>query len=131
MSDVNYLKAVIAVIEFIFNGHRFVLRRDGERLAGNYWVSVCNLFVSQKVGYEKGGDFYVDNERYLQPVYASYLNGIYQYERDERDRQLENKFKEENILYGKKGYKISVIAIILSSLSILPEIVRLILSLAQ
>lgn len=132
MNDIEYYKVLVEVIEFISEGNHFVQYEKGNEIAGNYWPQIFDYLISKGAGTgSNGGDLFIEQGQKLSPIYASAQHQIDVLEKEEQDRLLDIKFKEENILYGKKGYKISVIAIILSSLSILLEIVRWILSLAQ
>lgn len=125
----EYYKAVIDVIKYISEGNSYVTLEDGERLAGNYWPSVRDAFSEVKAVVElSNGDISVTQGHLLNPLYSDSEAAIERLEKMESDRGLDNRYKEENIKYGRKGYRISIVAIILSVASIIVSIAEIFLT---
>lgn len=125
----EYYKAVIDVIKYISEGNSYVTLKDGERLAGNYWPSVRDAFSEAKAVVEfSNGDISVTQGHLLNPLYSDSEAAIERLEKMESDRELDNRYKEENIKYGRKGYRISIVAIILSVASIIVSIAEIFLT---
>lgn len=125
----EYYKAVIDVIKYISEGNSYVTLKDGERLAGNYWPSVRDAFSEVKAVVElSNGDISVTQGHLLNPLYSDSEAAIERLEKMESDRELDNRYKEENIKYGRKGYRISIVAIILSVASIIVSIAEIFLT---
>ena len=125
----EYYKAVIDVIKYISEGNSYVTLEDGERLAGNYWPSVRDAFSEVKAVVElSNGDISVTQGHLLNPLYSDSEAAIERLEKMESDRELDNRYKEENIKYGRKGYRISIVAIILSVASIIVSIAEIFLT---
>lgn len=121
----EYHKAVIDVIRYISEGNSYVTLKDGERLAGNYWPSVRDAFFETKAAIGlSNGDISVTQGHLLNPLYSDSEAALERLEKMEADRELDNRYKEENIKYGRKGYRISIVAIILSIISIIVSIVK-------
>lgn len=121
----EYHKAVIDVIKYISEGNSYVALKDGERLAGNYWPSVRDAFFETKAAIGlSNGDISVTQGHLLNPLYSDSEAAIERLEKTEADRKLDNRYKEENIKYGRKGYRISIVALILSIISIIVSIVK-------
>ncbi len=125
----EYYKAVIDVMKYISEGNSYVTLEDGERLAGNYWPSVRDAFSEVKAVVElSNGDISVTQGHLLNPLYNDSEAAIERLEKMESDRELDNRYKEENIKYGRKGYRISIVAIILSVTSIIVSIAEIFLT---
>lgn len=58
----------------------------------------------------------------LNPILEDCRNHIKRFYQSEHDRELSNREKEVNIKYGRKGYRISLCALILSVIAILIEL---------
>jgi len=97
---------------------------DGCAIAGDYWMAVCKHLKEQKLARLNYGDLHIFQFPPLLPIIADCKAAISAIERAEHDRDLANREKIENITYGKKGYKISKVAIWLSATAILVEIAR-------
>lgn len=128
----EFYQSVIRVIEYISEGNRSILCEKGEELAGNYWPAVVVLFKEHHaVSVMEGGDIHVTQWQYLNPIYEDCKNHVRFIEKAEADRELANREKIENITYGRKGYRLSRIAILLSAIAILVEIARAIIDLLR
>lgn len=123
--SIEFYQSVIKVIEYFDEGNRAISNQKGNELSGNYWPAIVALFVENKaVVAVKGGEIVLTHGTNLYPVYEDCKNIIKEMEKAEHDRNLRNKESEENIKYGRKGYELSKIAIWLSAIAILVEIVR-------
>lgn len=122
--DINYYKSVIRVIDFISDSETHEVSGDkGYELAGNYWPSVVELLKDNHVvSVGSGGTIFITQHHLLGPIYEESHHKCREIEKNEHDRELSNREKEENIKYGKKGYRLAIIALIVSCIAILIEI---------
>lgn len=123
----EYHKAVMDVIRYISGGNSYITFDEGERLAGDYWPTVREAFFEAKAAIGlSNGDISITQGHQLNPLYSDSEAAIEHLEKMEADRELDNRFKDENIKYGRKGYRISIVAIILSIISLIVSIIKLI-----
>ena len=121
----EFYQSVIRVIEYIADGNKAVSCEKGEELAGTYWPAVVNLFKEHhSVCVLIGGSIHVTQGQYLNPLYEDCKNHLKRIDEIEYDRNLANEESVCNIKYGRKGYRISIFAIIISSVAILLELAK-------
>lgn len=51
MGTKEYYKSLMAVIEYVGNGHRDIAREKGQELSGRYWPRVYETMKTLKIGY--------------------------------------------------------------------------------
>ena len=121
---------VIKVIDYLNDGHKRLVDKDGLKIAPLYWPSICNLLKSNNSVYKNTSGFIQLNyPQNLTPLLEDAKSHIVAIDKAEEDRKLANKEKEENILYGRKGYRLSKIALWVSIASILANILMWIIRL--
>lgn len=121
----EFYESVIRVIEYIAGGNRNVSCKKGDELAGNYWPAIVTLFKEHHaVSVMMGGDIIVTQGQYLNPLYEDSKNHLKRIDEAEYDRNLSNEESVSNIKYGRKGFRISIVAIIISGIAILLEIAK-------
>lgn len=86
----EFYQCVIRVIDYIKQGHRSVYCDKGEELAGNYWPDVVKLFREKKaVTVDEGGDIFLTQGHYLNPLYESSKDHIKEIERARRYKVID------------------------------------------
>lgn len=121
----EFYESVIRVIEYIAEGNRSVSCEEGEELAGNYWPAVVMLFREHHaVSVMMGGSIHITQGQYLNPLYEDCKNHLKRIDESEYDRNLANEESVCNIKYGRKGFRISIVAIIISGIAILLELAK-------
>ena len=121
----EFYESVIRVIEYIAEGNRNISCKKGEDLANNYWPAIVSLFKEHhSVSMMVGGDIIVTQGQNLNPLYEDCKNHLKRIEASEYDRNLSNEESVCNIKYGRKGFRISIVAIIISGIAILLELAK-------
>lgn len=121
----EFYESVIRVIEFA-NSHRGnVGQNAGTKIAGAYWTEV-GRYLSEEInaGWFTNGLFRTTRPERLPAVVEGCKHTIETMEKAEHDRNLANEESVCNIKYGRKGYRLSIIAIIISGIAILLELVK-------
>lgn len=128
----EFYESLARAIEYLIDGNKTLDPKVGKKLTGNYWSAVYDFFRTSKGVYCMIGEIVgLSNKESLLSVLEDCRNHIKSLEKIESDRELSNREKIENITYGRKGYKLSKIAIWLSGLAILVEIIRGIIDLLK
>lgn len=74
-------------------------------------------------GISEYGEFHAKNTGYLLPLACENSILLEKLRKEEADRNLSNQEKLDNIKYGRRGYVLSIIAIIISLSAIATEII--------
>ena len=119
MEPKEYYLAVIAVIDFVFEGNETVTAEKGVELAGAYWPRIFSEFSSRKLGVPiSNGDFCFTRTAFLAPIREDCMHSIEEIERKNADRTLEHKYKNTSIWQAKLSLVISFIALIVSIIAL-------------
>ena len=119
---IEYCVAALKVYSAILDdGKTHFTYDEGESLAGIYWMNIVKEMVESKVGYSDYGEFNATITGRLLPLRGSVNDLLKKLQEDAEDRELSNKEKRENIKYGRKGYRLSIVAIIISLVTLLFE----------
>lgn len=126
MESKEYYQSVIRIVEYFEKSNEHMIHSElAQKLAGNYWPRIAYRFRDIKAGgLDSGGDFYLNRPHMLNPEYEDARINIEAIEKAEYDRELSNKEKLENIMYGRKAYRLSLVAILLSAIAVIVEIVK-------
>lgn len=127
MESKEYYQSVIRIVEYFEKnkGQYMISSEEAQELAGNYWPRIAYRFRDIKAGgLDSGGDFYLNKPHMLNPEYEDARKNIETIEKAEYDRELSNKEKLENIMYGRKAYRLSLVAILLSAIAVTVEIIK-------
>ena len=119
---IEYCVAALKVYSAILDdGKTHFTYDEGKSLAGIYWMNIVKEMVESKVGYSDYGEFNATITSQLLPLRGSVNDLLKKLQEDAEDRELSNKEKRENIKYGRKGYRLSIVAIIISLVTLLFE----------
>ena len=127
----EFYESVVRVIDFLTPKDVWDVKPEkGEELAGDYWPEIGRMFKEElHIGWFEHNQFRISRRERLASLRKDCEHIIETLNKAEADRNLANCEKIENITYGRKGYKLSKIAIWLSAVAILVEITRGILDL--
>ena len=127
MEPKEYYLAVIAIIDFVFEGNETVTAEKGVELAGAYWPRIFSEFSSLKLGVPiSNGDFRFTRTVFLAPVREDCMHALEEIAKREEDRDLDNKSKNASIKQSQRAFVISVIAIIVSVLTFILQVFHVI-----
>ena len=127
MEPKEYYLAVIAIIDFVFEGNETVAAEKGVDLAGSYWPRIFSEFSSLKLGVPiSNGDFRFTRTVFLAPVREDCMHALEEIAKREEDRDLDNKSKNASIKQSQRAFVISVIAIIVSVLTFILQVFHVI-----
>lgn len=120
----EYYQAILDVIDYVNEVlPDCITLEKGIDLAGDYWPAVVKAFQkADVVRTSSGGSIWLRDLQNLAPLAAECEEKIKAIEAAEKHFQLSIEQMENDIKFGRKSYRISIIAIILSSLAILVEI---------
>lgn len=125
MKPKGYYEALVAVINLHQNGKYDFHYKDVKASAGNYTDSVCDFLNEKGVIYKLiPGIRFLNNPLVEDALRQEALDMISYLDAVDQDRRLSNEESECNIKYGRKGYRLSIIAIVISSAAILLEIAK-------
>lgn len=121
----EFYESVIRIIDYLNEGNNEVTKAKGHELAGNYWREIGKLLASKtSSSFFEYEVFSICHTEDLGPLYEDCKHFISEMENAEHDRNITNEESICNIKYGKKGYRLSVIAIIVSVIAILLELAK-------
>lgn len=95
---------------------------EGVEIAGNDWLMICNDLQNRGLARLNYGSLRIFQCPPLIPVMVECQTSIDRIKAEEHDRHLANKERLANIKYGKKGYRLSIVAIIISLIALGTEI---------
>lgn len=121
----EFYESVIRVIEHANDHKGNVGRATGTVLAGAYWTEV-GRYLSEEIhaGWFTNGLFQTTRPERLPAVVEDCKHIVETMEQAEYDRNLANEESVCNIKYGRKGFRISIVAIIISGIAILLELAK-------
>jgi hypothetical protein len=119
--DKVYVEAMIRFLENVTPGDE-ISRERGQELCGNYWSLVRKELDKSVLMLYEGGGAYVKYDRYLSSTLLKYRNMLESIEKEEADRELDNETKRIGNKYAKRAYTLSILALILSGIAIIVEI---------
>lgn len=127
MQSRDYYQSIIRIIEHINDTQDMMLPCSvATQLAGEYWPQICQDLADRKIGVMlSGGRLSITQPQFLSPLYADAHYALEQLRRLDEDRELDNLMKKDNIRYGRRGYRISLVALCLSAAAIAIELIRL------
>ena len=125
MKPAEYYTSLMAVIDFVAEGHSVITLEDGRRLSGRYWPRIYCLFRDEKIGVPiTGGEFHITQAFLLDPIYEDCIHAIEELGKLDEDRALDNKTKKANTKFAKWAIWISVIALIVSFASFAWQVIE-------
>jgi len=123
--NIDYCNSVLKVLSAILNdGKTEFSFAEGMQIDGMYWKSIVREMVEAKAGYSDYGNFKATVTANLLEMRAEVTALRDRLLVEEFDRKLANEESVCNIKYGRKGYRISIVAIIVSSAAILLELAK-------
>ena len=124
----EFYESVIRVIDYLnpyLTEVRYVMPDKGAELAGGYWPEIGRMFKEDlHLGWFECGRFYIGKRERLAPLRKDCEHRIEKIDKAEQDRLLANEESICNIKYGRKGFRISIVAIIISGIAILLELAK-------
>lgn len=111
----EYYRAFVTFSEDAINNQR----RDypyetGCKIAGDYWLAICDVLKERHIAYTDYGDVHINDFKRLRPILADCRAMVREIEKSEKDRRLDNADKWCAILFGLLGFIISIVSIILA-----------------
>lgn len=119
--DKAYVEAMIRFLENVTPGDE-ISRERGQELCGDYWSLVRKELDKSVLMLYEGGGAYVKYDRYLSASLLKYRNMLESIEKEEADRELDNETKRIGNKYAKRAHTLSILAMILSGIAIIVEI---------
>lgn len=119
--DKAYVEAMIRFLENVTPGDE-ISRERGQELCGDYWSLVRKELDKSVLMLYEGGGAYVKYDRYLSASLLKYRNMLESIEKEEADRELDNETKRIGNKYAKRAHTLSILALILSGIAIIVEI---------
>ncbi len=119
--DKNYVEAMIRFLENV-RPNEEISRERGYELCGDYWSLVRKELDKSVLMLYEGGGAYVKYDRYLSATLLKYRNLLASIEKEEADRELDNETKRIGNKYAKRAHTLSILALILSGIAIIVEI---------
>lgn len=124
MESKEYYQSLMSVIEYVASGHSEITCEKGTELSGEYWARIFLLFTNEHIGVGlEGGDFYITQPQYLNPIHADCIQAINAIEKQEADRELSNRSTEFHMKYTRKALRISITAILIAAISLIWQII--------
>lgn len=124
----EFYQSVIRVIDYLNPYAKEVWEvspEKGQELAGDYWPEIGRMFKEDfHLGWFEYGRFHINDRPQLAPIREDCKHIIEAIDKTEQDRLLANEESVCNIRYGKKGFRISIVAIIISGIAILLELAK-------
>ena len=121
----EFYESLIRVIDYLKPNVWNIEPEKGGELAGNYWPEIGRMLKEDyNAGLFEYGNFRITRREKLPPLREDCKHIIEEFNKADYDRNLANMESEENIKYGRKGYRISIIALIISLLAFGLEIVK-------
>lgn len=124
----EFYESVIRVIDYLgpYSKDVWNVTPDkGQELAGDYWPEIGRMFKEDyHLGWFDHGQFRINNRPQLAPLRKDCEHEIEKIDKAEQDRLLSNEESVCNIKYGRKGFRISIVAIIISGIAILLELAK-------
>ena len=115
METKEYYQSLMAVIDYVAEGHKDLTAEKGQELSGRYWPRIYDLFKAEKIGTPfEGGSMYITRGQYLNPIYEDCIHAIKRLDEQDADRELDNAAKLSNIKYAKRAFIISIISLIVA-----------------
>lgn len=124
MGTKEYYKSLMAVIEYVGNGHRDIAREKGQELSGRYWPRIYETMKNLKIGSgDDAGCFYVTKPQRLDPLYEDCIHAIKELEEAEMDRALDRASKYAGIKYARFAFVVSLIALAVSLATLVWQVI--------
>ncbi len=121
----EYYESIIRVIDYLGDDKWDVFPEKGLELASDYWPEIGRMLKEDlHLGWFDYGQFHINNRPQLASLRKDCQYAIERIDKEEYTRNLANEECFSNIKYGKKGYHLSIVAIIISSIAILLEIAK-------
>lgn len=124
----EFYESIIRVIDYLNPYTKEVWDvspEKGQELAGDYWPEIGRMFnENYHLGWFAYGGFHIGDRPRLASLRKDCEHEIERIVNAEQDRTLTNEESLSNIKYGRKGYKLSIIAIIVSGIAILLELAK-------
>lgn len=126
MRSERYLSTLLEIMYAISESEdRMILRRDFRRKANIYADKIEKGLFDHEVIYTSDPRPLISNSDSRLLRHIEKIEGeIEELKRRDCDRKLANEESACNIKYGRKGYRMSIIAIIVSSAAILLELAK-------
>ena len=123
--NIGYCNAALKVLSTILDdGKKAFSFEEGQQIAGIYWRPIVQEMVEAKAGYSDHGNFKATVTANLLEMRAETTALRDRLLNEDFDRKLANEESACNIKYGRKVYRMSIIAIIVSSAAILLELAK-------
>lgn len=114
----------MAVIDYVAEGHKDLTAEKGQELSGRYWPRIYELFKDEHIGTPiEGGEIYVTNGQYLNPIYEDCIHAIKELDEREADRKLDRASKYAGIKYARAAFWISIGALLVAAASLVWQII--------
>ena len=124
METKEYYQSLMAVIDYVAEGHKDLTAEKGQELSGRYWPRIYELFKAERIGTPfEGGSIYITRGQYLNPIYEDCIHAIKELDEQEADRELDRASKYAGIKYAKRAYWISIISIVVAAVAFVWQIV--------
>lgn len=124
METKEYYQSLMAVIDYVAEGHTDISKEKGEELSGRYWPRIYELFSTEKIGVPiSGGEFDVTRGQYLNPIYEDCIHAIKELDEREADRKLDRASKYAGIKYARAAFWISIGALLVAAASLVWQII--------
>lgn len=123
LKNIDYCeKALNVYAEILDKRKTYFTYKEGETIAGCWWVQIVKEMEKHKAGYSDYGTFTVTITGNLLALRAEHQSLLTKLQRDKILYDITIKEKVDNIKYGRRGFHTSIVALILSLLAILTEI---------
>lgn len=124
METKEYYQSLMAVIDYVAEGHKDLTTEKGQELSGRYWPRIYDLFKAEKIGTPfEGGSMYVTRGQYLNPIYEDCIHAIKELDEREADRKLDRASKYAGIKYARAAFWISIGALLVAAASLVWQII--------
>lgn len=119
--SLDYYSALLNVLSYSLE-HDEIEEIVGFQLAGDYWINIIIELTTLEVGKKDYNNFLVRQNKAAINSYIAFVNDtIGSIIKAEEDRELSNQEKRDNIKYGRKAYRLSWVAIAVSIVAVLSE----------
>ena len=123
--SIEFYRSVIRVIDYINPYAKDVwnvMPDKGYELAGDYWLEIGKMFKENHLGWFDHGQFRINKREQLAPLRLNCLHAIEKMEKEEKDRDIDRKYKIKGILFGGWGLGISILSLLISLVTLLSQL---------
>lgn len=108
MRGIEYYREYLHLLEdACHTGRKIYTYEYGSEHIGDYWLAICQDLSERRLALNDRGDLQIRQLPPLVPLMAEFREQIEVMERAEKDRNLSNQHKIDDMAYGHKAYKLA------------------------